>query len=135
MKKLALVVSLVALSAAAHAERYTTSRSIRTSDSPGRAARVVSNMRTGDALRFGAAPPGVSARQTGPGSFEGRSPVATVNARISVRSDGGRGSIVTEHVSARSPLPGGGAAAGVIHGVATSLSQAYDRASSRTPRR
>ena len=136
MKTIALylVAALMSLAGTALAERYSSQRSIRTGDSPARASRVVAGMRSGDALRFGGAPPGVSVSRTGPGSFRGDSPVASVRANISVRSDGRGGSIVTERTTSSSPFPGFGRAAGAIHGAATSLGKAYDASSRRTGR-
>lgn len=118
---------------ASQAWEHKSSRSFRTSDSPARASQVVSNMRVSDAARFGSLPPGVSASRTGPGHFAARSPIASVRADVSVRSDGRGGSIVTETTRSRSILPCAAAATSAIHGAATSVQQAYSRAAARTP--
>ena len=138
-RHLAIAASLVlcavlAAPATASAWESRTSRSFRTADSPGRARSIVNNMTVRDGSRFGALPPGVSARRTGPGSFKARSPLASVKAQISVRPARGGGSIVTEQTRARSICPGAAMMANTIHGAATSLRDAYSNASRRTGR-
>jgi len=130
----AVACTCLALSPArADAWESRTSRSFRTPDSPARAQAVVSRMSVRDGSRFGNLPPGASANRTGPGIFKARSPLANVSARVTVQPARGGGSIVTERTSARSLCPGAATMANTIHAAATSLQQAYSRASSRTP--
>ena len=103
------------------------SRSFGVSDSPGDAKKVISKMTIADSATLGGGklPPGVSAWRTGDNSFEAVSPMASIRAKFTVKPDGFGGSIITEHISARSLIPGVGFAADMIHDVATDPKQAY----------
>lgn len=110
----------------------TTSRTFHTNDSPARASEVVRGMTVRDGSG-GSLPPGVSATRTGPGRFEASGPLGSrVSADISVRSDGRGGSYVTETSRASSFVPLAAAAANAIHSAATSASNAYWSARSRS---
>lgn len=111
--------------------RSTFTRSIRVRLTPHEAQRVVSRMTIKDASTFGMLPPGVWAKKTGAGAFKARTPFATVEAKIQVKPDGRGGSVITETSTARSLFPGMALGANMVHGLATSLERAFDKASTR----
>jgi hypothetical protein len=105
------------------------SRSFRTTDSPDQAWEILRRINLQDA---GPLPPFVEAKKTGAGSFSARGPFGTeVSARMSVRSDGRGGSIITEDFYANSAMPGMSTMAEIIHGAAIDPAATYERVKRR----